>query len=171
MAEGSAATAAAAGGLGSWAAGGRAGGRGGGRPWGRKAEGGRQRAGGGRGGGRRGKGRARRPRGFPASRDRCAPRWLARSLGRCLSCFPACLRLASAACPGCGRASSRPPGRRYAAPCLLRLRLLPHKYQLLNPEPRSRRRHRRHCPYGRCHRRCRQPRLRSEPGKDAVAAL
>ncbi|XP_032143308.1 serine/arginine repetitive matrix protein 3-like [Sapajus apella] len=65
MAEGSAATAAAAS-----APRLRAGGRGGGRPWGRKAEGGRRRAGGGRGGGRRGKGRARRPRrrrGFPAS--------------------------------------------------------------------------------------------------------
>lgn len=38
------------------------------------------------------------------------------------------------------------------------------------PEPGSRRR-RRHCTYGRCHRRCRQPRPWSEPGKDAVAAL
>lgn len=42
-------------------------------------------------------------------------------------------RLAATARPG--RASSRPPGRRSASPFLLRLRLLPHKYQLLNPSP------------------------------------
>lgn len=91
---------------------------------GRKAASGR----GGRGGGRRGKGRARRPRGFPASLAPCAPR---SSAAACPA--PHLASLASAARPG--RASSRPPGRRYAAPFLLRLRLLPHKYQLLNPSP------------------------------------
>ncbi|XP_032201150.1 WAS/WASL-interacting protein family member 1-like isoform X2 [Mustela erminea] len=127
MAEGSAATAAAAS-----APGLRAGGRGGGRPWGRKAEGGRRRAGGraggeGAGGGGKGRARRRRRRASPPPRLG-APR--ARSAAACPGAPP---RRASAA--RSGRASSRPPGRRSASPFLLRLRLLPHKYQLLTPSP------------------------------------
>lgn len=101
---------------------------------GRKAASGRAggRAGGGgeRGGGRRGKGRARRPRGFPASLARCAPR----SLGRCWSCCspPGSPRLS---CPPWPRLLP-PSGPALRCPLsLLRLRLLPHKYQLLNPSP------------------------------------
>ncbi|XP_049468124.1 WAS/WASL-interacting protein family member 1-like isoform X1 [Panthera uncia] len=126
MAEGSAATAAAAS-----APGLRAGGRGGGRPWGRKAEGGRRRAGGrggeGAGGGGKGRARRRRRRASPPPRLG-APR--ARSAAARPGAPP---RRASAA--RSGRASSRPPGRRSASPFLLRLRLLPHKYQLLTPSP------------------------------------
>ncbi|XP_070214066.1 sphingolipid delta(4)-desaturase/C4-monooxygenase DES2 isoform X2 [Bos mutus] len=125
MTEGSAATAAAASAPGL---------RGGGRPWGRKAEGGRRRAGGragGRGGGRRGEGAgaAAAAAGFPASSPRCAPR----SLGRCSPRRPAAPRLGlplwPRLLPPSGAGALRFPL------FLLRLRLLPHKYQLLTPSP------------------------------------
>lgn len=109
---------------------------------GRKAAGGR--AGGGGGGGRRGKGRARRPRGFPASRDRCSPRSLVLSLARpLLVLLPAWLAQPRRPAPA-GRASSRPPGRRYAGP--LPSAPPPPSTQIPTPqpEPRSRRRRRRH---------------------------
>lgn len=91
---------------------------------GRKAASGRggEGAGGGGRGGRGGRGASPPP-------EIGAPR--ARLAAACP--VPRLDSLASAACPG--RASSRPPGRRYAAPFFLRLRLLPHKYQLLNPNP------------------------------------
>lgn len=92
---------------------------------GRKAASGR---GGGKGAGGGGRG-GRGGRGASPPPEIGAPR--ARSAAACPA--PRLASLASAAGPG--RASSRPPGRRYAAPCLLRLRLLPHKYQLLNPSP------------------------------------
>lgn len=91
-----------------------------------------------------GKGRARRPRrrrGFPASLASVRPA-LARPLR-----VPAA-RLARRSPP----ALAAPPPALGAgvplAPCLRRLRLLPHKYQLLSPSPRSRRRGRRHTPLG-----------------------
>ncbi|XP_072616586.1 uncharacterized protein [Vulpes vulpes] len=73
------------------------------------------------------RGRARRRRASPPPRLG-APR--ARSAAARPGAPP---RRASAA--RSGRASSRPPGRRSASPFLLRLRLLPHKYQLLTPSP------------------------------------
>lgn len=93
---------------------------------GRKAAGGRA---GGEGAGGGGKGRARRRwrRASPPPRLG-APR--ARSAAARPGAPP---RRASAA--RSGRASSRPPGRRSASPFLLRLRLLPHKYQLLTLSP------------------------------------
>ncbi|XP_074246140.1 uncharacterized protein LOC141582256 [Saimiri boliviensis] len=114
MAEGSAATAAAAS-----APRLRAGGRGGGRP----GRGERGRAAG-EGAGAAAAAAAGLPR-LPRLR---APR--ARSAAARPGSPP---RLAATARPG--RASSRPPGRRSASPFLLRLRLLPHKYQLLSPSP------------------------------------
>lgn len=108
----------------------REGGRGGGRPWGRKAEGGRQRAGGGERGRAAGEGAGAAAAGLPRLPRSVRPA-LARPL---LVLLPAWLALPQLPAPA-GRASSRPPGRRYAAPFLLRLRLLPHKYQLLNPNP------------------------------------
>lgn len=90
---------------------------------GRKAAGGRGergRAAGGRGG--RGGGGGGLPRLLASVRPALARPLLAEAP-----------RLASAA--RSGRASSRPSGRRSASPFLLRLRLLPHKYQLLTPSP------------------------------------
>ncbi|XP_065762153.1 WAS/WASL-interacting protein family member 2-like [Muntiacus reevesi] len=101
-----------------------------GRGEGRLREEGGGRAGG-RGGGRRGEGAgaAAAAAGFPASSPRCAPR----SLGRCSPRRPAAPRLGlplwPRLLPPSGAGALRFPL------FLLRLRLLPHKYQLLTPSP------------------------------------
>lgn len=101
---------------------------------GKEGEGGRRRA-----DGRGERGRAARE-GAGAAAAAGLPR-LPRSVrpalvGRCLSrCPPGRASPGRASATRPGRASSRPPGRRLASPFLLRLRLLPHKYQLFNPSP------------------------------------